>query len=1582
MKCNEPIMSHTIGSFLEEICKIIPEKNTRKFCKALYSDVPLDAISLINTHDLAEACISIFESLQYRSHHSTNINFTKLQKNPDLVVLEIITKEVPFLVESLSNELKKQGITIHLIVHPTIPIERKKSGELIEVGKSKADKESVMQFFVSNQFSDDYYNKLKSGLKNVIECVEVVVEDWQAMQQQMKGAIKNITAKNWYQATAPEKKESIQFLEWLLDNHFIFLGSVVVNYESGRSIIDPDNNLGMTKSDLYRNEITETEIDDDYENVIFIKKSNSRSIVHRDSYMDCIQIKQFDKQDKCVSVIVFIGFFTSSVHKESVRNIPLIRNKINNVLSRYGYNADSYNAKELVSVMEDFSRSDLVQMSEDELFEISTGMVSLNLMPRVKVFLRQDRASQLLHCFIFIPKAKFTAEIMKIVERIISQQIYGTVSRYYVNVGESQLARIQIVIKPVKGLKKEYNVKKIEELVNEATSVWLDNLLKALQIKYSQQSAIEKFNKFKNAFDLKYTSSFAPKQAVHDIKMAELATAENQVKFDFYLSAKSGKELLQLKIFSPYKELPLSLTLPTMENFGFFVIDTLTFKLALEESTKENTELFIHHFRINTNNKQNKPLAPSVKKNIETALEKIYAKELEDGRFNSLMTYASLSWKEAIIIRAYSAYLKQINFLHNSQVITENLINYPDLTNKLIKIFHTKFSIDNKNLKNREATILEFTNELNTALLDVPSLTTEQIFKTFIELIHATKRTNFFQKINTNFETSGLSFKISSGEVSALPLPKPFREIFVYSSRFEAIHLRGGKIARGGLRWSDRKDDFRTEILGLMKAQMTKNSVIVPVGSKGGFILKNVSPTSPDFINEGIACYKDFLRSVLDITDNVVNNKIVPPPHVIRYDEDDPYLVVAADKGTASFSDHANAVSKEYDFWLGDAFASGGSAGYDHKKMGITARGAWISAQDHASQFGINIVEQPFTAIGIGDMAGDVFGNGLLLSKHYKLIAAFNHIHIFIDPNPDSAISFKERERLFNMPRSQWTDYDSKLISKGGGVFLRSAKNITISEEACKALGVTNNSFTPDELVKAILKAPVDIFWNGGIGTYIKSAEETNAAIGDKSNDNVRVNGADLRCKAVIEGGNLGATQLGRIEYARKGGKINTDFIDNSAGVDCSDHEVNIKIAFADLLQKNAIEIEERNKVLFNMTEEISELVLQDNKNQTLLISLEQHKGRKRLDEHFWLIKNLESRKELSRELEKLPTIEDFTEIANLYGKLSRPEIAILIAYAKNSAILTSMASKKNLDKYLDYYLISYFPRTIQKSFKDSILQHKLKREIIVTTTVNHFVNTLGCCLFHQLIEQGHDAIDIIHTFAIASDLFSLESIWSDTAKLAHTISANTQLSLFDEISKSIEKLVLWLLNHKHLLDNVSKTIKDLKPTFDDLLKLQQITIPTSSLYKKFNNDKSHPNELSNITNKDLLNSINQISVLSNLLDIIAITQNSGKPIKIAANEYMKIYNLLGINHLIEQVKNVEIFDYAENTALKTILAELNELMSFITITNIKEDKLSRQAKKIEEYNEFLNDITKNIVPTNAVSVLVIALKRLKEVIK
>ena len=1572
-------MSQVVDSFLNEICKTIPEKGVSSFCRMLYHDVPLDAISLIDANNLTEACSSTFNLLQHRPLYATNINFLKLTKNHDLIVLEIIAKDIPFLVESISNELKKYGITIHLIVHPAIHIERKKSGELLSIGENKATKEAIMQFFITNNFSEEYYTKLKAEIKKVIECVSVVVEDWKLMQQQMKKAIKNITDKTCDESNVIAKKESIQFLEWLLDNHFIFLGSTIVNYESGHTIIDPGNNLGMTKNDLYRKEITIEEIDTNNDDIILIKKSSSRSVVHRDSYMNCIQIKQFDEYNNCNAVVVFLGFFTSSVYRESVRNIPLIRTKINNVLSKYGYNEDTYNAKELVTALESFSRSDLVQMTEEEIFEISTGMVSLNLMPRVKVFLRQDRASQLLHCFVFIPKAKFSAEIMKTVERIVSQQIYGTVSRYYVNVGESQLARLQIVIKPTKGLKKEYNIKKIEELVSGAASVWLDGLLSALQIKYSSNTALEKFNKFKNAFDLKYTSSFAPKQAVHDIKMVEFAVLENQIKFDFYLSAKSGKELLQLKIFSPHKELPLSSTLSIIENFGFFVIDTLTFKLTLEQSTKDNTDIFIHHFRVSTYNKQTKPLIPSVKKNIETALEKIYQEQFDNDKFNALMVYTNLCWQEVIIMRAYAAYLKQINFIHNAHIIAENLINYPDLTNKLIEIFNIKFSLSEKNLESRNKAIETLVQDIKAVLVNIPSLATDQIFKIFIELIAATKRTNFFQKLKLSKDlTTGIAYKFASEEISIIPLPKPFREIFVYSDKFEAIHLRGGKIARGGIRWSDRKDDFRTEVLGLMKAQMTKNSVIVPVGSKGGFIVKQVNSTSPDFMKEGVECYKNFLRGVLDLTDNVINNKVITPTNIIRYDEDDPYLVVAADKGTASFSDYANSVSQEYNFWLGDAFASGGSAGYDHKKIAITARGAWISAQDHASQFSINIAKQPFTAVGIGDMSGDVFGNGLLLSDQYKLVAAFNHIHIFIDPNPDPQTSFQERQRLFNLPSSKWSDYNDNLLSKGGGIFLRSAKSITLSTEASKALGCdVNNSFTPDELIKIILKAPVDIIWNGGIGTYIKSSEEVNSMIGDKNNDNVRINGKDLRCKAVIEGGNLGVTQLGRIEYARNGGKINTDFIDNSAGVDCSDHEVNIKIAFADLMQKGSITIEERNKILVKMTDEVADLVLKDNKNQTLLISLEQHHGRKRLGEHFWLIKNLESRKELNRELEKLPLAEDFTEIANLFGKLTRPEISVLIAYAKNSAIATTMHSKKNLDQYLESYLINYFPLTIQQKFYNTLIKHKLKKEIIVTTTVNHFVNTLGCCLFHQLIEQGHDAVDIIHAFVISADLLSLERLWNETEKLTHTITANTQLSLFYDISISITRLLLWVLNHKYLLKDCTNSIKSLKKSVDDLMVLHQ---PSEHLNKFYNHFNHH--ELNKIINKDLLYSISKILTITELLDIITISKNSQKSIKIAHIEYQKICKAFGIHYLFEQIKNVEVFDYAENTALHAIITDLNQLLSLVTINSLKKDILSDLHQKIAEINTFLYDIAKNITTTNIVSIMVIALTRLKEVIK
>ena len=1567
-------MPEEMHQFLEEVCKFIPQQQIKDFCKLLYKDVPLENISILDSNIISEAVISIFDLLQNRSAHASSINLIKLGKNDnnDLIALEIITPNIPFLVESISNELKKHGAKIYLIVHPAIKIERNKNGSLKEINSIKGEDEAVMQFFISNHFTDQYHENIKKVAKEVIECVRLVVEDWKQMQNLMKEAIKNINSKHWYQSINPLKKESVQFLEWMLEDKFIFLGSITVDNIRTKSKIDTDQNLGMTKTEIYRDEVTTSDIDHDEDNIILIKKSNNRSIVHRDSYMNCIQVKQFDKNGEYDSAIIFIGFFASAVYMESVRKIPLIRTKIDKVLDRYGYSENSYNAKELITAMENFPRSDLVQMTEDELFEIATGMVSLNLMPRTKVFLRQDNASNLVHCFVFIPKIKFSAEIMHTVERIVSQQICGTVSRYYVNVGESQLARLQIIVKPKKNIKKEYNTKKIEELITEATSVWLDDLSRALEIKYGSQIGLDKFNKFKNAFNLGYTSSFSPKQAVHDIKMSELAIAENKIKFDFYLSSKSGKDFLQLKVFSPYKELPLSLTLPIIENFGFFIVDTLTFKLSLENQTKENNYIFIHHFRVTVIDKSISSLALSAvtKKSVETALEKIYCHEFENDKFNSLILSAEICWKEVVIIKAYNAYLKQICFNYSASVIAENLINYPILTKKLIELFNIKFSL--QELADRQLKLETAYKNFSEDLSKIPNLIADHIFKAYIELIKATERTNFFKRYNADFVNKGISLKISSEKIENIPLPKPFREIFVYSMRYEAVHLRGGKIARGGIRWSDRNDDFRTEILGLMKAQMTKNAVIVPVGSKGGFILKAIKSDSADFYNEGVECYKNFLRCMLDITDNIIKRQNIRSEDVICYDEEDTYLVVAADKGTAAFSDYANSVAREYNFWLDDAFASGGSAGYDHKKMAITSRGSWISAQDHMNRAGIDINTQEFTTVGIGDMSGDVFGNGMLMSRKCKLIAAFNHLHIFIDPNPDPEKSYIERERLFKMPRSKWSDYDSNIISKGGGVFSRDLKSINISPEVKQALGISDDILEPNQLIKMILKAPVDILWNGGIGTYIKASSESDSNIKDKTNDCVRINGKELRCRAAIESGNLGSTQLGRIEFARNGGSINTDFIDNSGGVDCSDHEVNIKIAFSDLLQKNGITFDARDKLLKEMTGAVADLVLQDNKNQTLLISLEEHRGKRRLEEHFWLIKHLESKKELNRELEKLPPIDNQSEVAARYGKLTRSEIAVLIAYGKNSAIKLSLAAIKDTNDLLNKYLIDYFPKVMQENFKDVLLDHKLKIEIIITSIVNHFVNTFGCCFFHQLIERGYTAHDIVNVFAITVEVFDLKLVW-DRIINQKNVTAQAKLGCLLSFIDTTSKFISWILYHnEHLLD-IERIFSELRDDFYDLRKV------ICSI--QFGHDENLLKEGFEI---DLIESLAQIKAIVLLLETITIKKQSNKTIHEAVKGYNITLSILGIDKFLDQLNCIEIADYSQNNALEIMLLKLTSLIAKYVSTNSIEflENELRKNREVNNYREFLYEMMRDINSNNIVAVLVIVLDRLKELIK
>ena len=732
-------MSGANNAVIDNICDLILKPDVKNFARILYKEVSADALETIEASDLSEAASSMFHLLQDRMPHVSNVNITKLGQDKDYAVLEIITKEAPFLVESISNELKKHDAIINLIVHPSVNIERQKNGDLVEIGKNKSDKEAVMQFFILNQFTDEYYIKIKQRIRAIVDCVLVTVQDWEPMQHSVRDFIID-----W--AKYSHGKEDIKFLEWLLSGHFIFLGSFYISDESGRRILDDDSALGIAKTHLYQDELKAAYESAEPDVNLFIKKSNTRAVVHRDDHMNCIHLKQFDKKGNCLGTYVIMGFFTSSVYRTSVREIPLIRNKVSNVLERYGYNDSSYNSKELVTMLESFSRSDLVQMTEDELFDLSTGMVSLNLMPRIKVLTRIDQVSQLVHCFVFIPKIRFGSEVMSVVERILTQQVNGTIYRRYISVGESQMARLQVVIKPTKGLKKEYNVKRIEELVSDATIPWLEDLLSSLSIKHSKQVAIQKYNKFKNAFDIRYTSTFASKQAVHDIKMTELALAEGQVKFDFYLSSKSGKDLLQLKVFSPFKELPLSVTLPVLENIGFFVVDTLTFNVHLREDSQESN-VFIHYFRLSVKNADNTALQPSVKKNIEVLLEKIWGEKIENDKLNSLTLYAGLNWKEVLILRSYTSYLKQIKFPYDYITVVENVIGNPEIIRKIAQLFHLKFNPEDYDKRARKSELELVLKSLERDLSEIDSIVSDKVIRAYINLIMATKRTNFFQKI-------------------------------------------------------------------------------------------------------------------------------------------------------------------------------------------------------------------------------------------------------------------------------------------------------------------------------------------------------------------------------------------------------------------------------------------------------------------------------------------------------------------------------------------------------------------------------------------------------------------------------------------------------------------------------------------------------------------------------------------------------------------------------------------------------------------------------------------------------------------
>ena len=1120
---------------------------------------------------------------------------------------------------------------------------------------------------------------------------------------------------------------------------------------------------------------------------LVLTKANSRATVHRPAYLDYVGVKRFDEAGEVVGERRFLGLYTSSAYSARPDEIPLLRRKVRRVRERSGMPPGSHDDKALVEILETYPRDELFQISDDDLFEIAMGILHLGERPRVRIFPRRDTFGRFFSALVFVPRDRFNTRVREAIGEILTETFDGVSVDWNIRLSESVLARLHYVIYTRPGSMPEFDTREVEKRLVAATRSWADDLLDALVDQLGEEQGTELYGQYRDAFPAAYEEDFTPAAAVLDIQRMERLDPAGDLKMTLYRPLEAADDFFVLKLLRSGQPILLSDVLPLLEDLGVKVYDERPYEI----DRVGPVDAWIYDFGLTS--EEGAIDLEAVGEAFKDAFAQAWRGEIEVDGFNRLVLRAELTSSEVSVLRALAKYLRQTGSTFSQTYMEDTLGDYASIARKLVELFRIRF--DPVREKDRAEEVESLAARIEEEIDAVPSLDQDRILRGYLRLVQATLRTNYFQRDADGRAKPYLAFKFDPALVPDLPLPRPRYEIWVYSPRMEGVHLRGGKVARGGIRWSDRREDFRTEVLGLMKAQMVKNAVIVPVGAKGGFVVKQPPAEREALREEVVESYRTLMRGLLDLTDNLVAGEAVPPPDVVRYDDDDPYLVVAADKGTASFSDIANGIAAEYGLWLGDAFASGGSAGYDHKAMGITARGAWESVTRHFRELGVDVQTTDFTAVGIGDMAGDVFGNGVLLSRHLKLVAAFNHEHVFLDPDPDPEASYAERERLFVLPRSSWGDYDTAAISAGGGVFPRTAKSVELSPEARRALGIEAEALTPNELIRAILAAPVDLLWNGGIGTFVKASTEPHLAVGDKANDALRVDGRDVRARVVGEGGNLGFTQKGRIEYALAGGRIYTDAIDNSAGVDCSDHEVNIKILLDTVVAAGDMTAKQRNELLAEMTDDVARLVLRNNYRQTQALSLAGRQGSSMLGVHARLIAHLEQSGRLNRELESLPSDEVLSERGAAGGGLVLPELAVLLAFSKIELFDALVASDLPDDEFMTAELARYFPRVLTERFAGQMEGHRLRRELIATYVTNSLVNRAGITFAFRIAEEtGAGADDIARAYAVAREVFELRALWTSIEELDSAIPAGVQLEMLLEGRKLVERATRWLV--------------------------------------------------------------------------------------------------------------------------------------------------------------------------------------------
>ncbi|MCS5587560.1 MAG: NAD-glutamate dehydrogenase [Porticoccaceae bacterium] len=1317
--------------------------------------------------------------------------------------------DIPFLVDSLRIVFNRRGLNIYTLQSRPVWVLRDQKGAIQSTEKDYLEG-AEREVFISaevDRHTEDELADLSREVMEAMEDVRLVVDDFDPMRLRIKSLIDELQANG---ANSDELDETVEFLRWMYRGYFTFIGCVDFKLEvdGAKQFLTevPSSRFGLLKK--YSGETGRQSIDvlnpktgtlrRNHE-ILNITKSPERFGIHRDVYADYLVVKRLNAEGNPVGEVRFLGLYTSQFYSYSPQRIPILREKVSWVIKHSGFDPRSHDGKALLAILDFHPRDELFHVSREALTDTAIGVWQIYEQRSTKVFVHPDPLERFVSCIVYIPREAFSKNVRERIQSAIGERLGASESEFSAQfLPESVLVRIYLVYQ-VRGLQSyDVDTVELETLVKDITRNWSDDFREAAISIYKEAKGLVAVKRFQQAFPAAYKDLYSPPEALEHIALFDALEDDGQLAIDLQHRQGTENKYVQLKLFHRDEPLELSTMIPMLENLGFRVVMEHPYLIQEQGASGVWMQEFYLSFSLDVDVD-----VSAVQCSFKDALSNIWKGEAENDSFNRLIIGARLDWRAVAMLRLYARYLKQLGISFSQEFIADTLSRYPDITRNLVALFKSYFDpryvTDSR--ADRSAGLVR---KIHRSLDAVENINEDSLIRDYLEVIEATLRTNFFQTFDGDIHKPYISVKLETEKISLAPKPRPVYEIFVYSSRMEGVHLRGGKVARGGLRWSDRIEDYRTEILGLVKAQQVKNAVIVPAGAKGGFVAKQASMAAgrESWLKEGIASYGLYIQALLDITDNLINGQIVAPIDVVRRDSDDPYLVVAADKGTATFSDIANEISLANNFWLGDAFASGGCNGYDHKSMGITARGAWVAVHGHFRGIAMDIQQQDFTVMGIGGMGGDVFGNGMLLSEHIQLVAAFNHSHIFIDPDPDAAKTFIERKRLFTAPKSTWDDFDKALLSVGGAVYSRSAKSLELTPEIKARFEIVDNRVTPIELIKMLLKSKVDLIWNGGIGTYVKSSLETDIDVGDRANDGLRINGNELRCRVFGEGGNLGMTQYGRIEYCFNGGLCNTDFIDNAAGVDCSDHEVNIKILLNKQVLSGKLSVEERNQFLALMTDSVVNLVLHNNARATQAISLALH-CKRQYPEYQRFISWLEQAQKLDRDLEFLPTDEQLKERSQR-GQLiwTRPELSVLVCYSKVRLKELLLDAQLLTDPWLTKSLNHAFPAEVVDRYGSAVAKHPLCNQIASTQLANDVVDRGGLSFFfHQMESTGASAGEIIRAYTIAINIFEVDRLWREIENEVG-LTVSLQLNLLQTLIELIRRASRWFLcNRKANMD-------------------------------------------------------------------------------------------------------------------------------------------------------------------------------------